>query len=329
MDAAYSYFLITAEEKNFTKAANRAHITQQSLSEHIKRLEENFRVKLFHRRPHVSLTEAGKIMYKRVLQLRHIEELMRRELQQNHNGHSGTLVVGMHTTRAKLILPEILPQFCTSYPGVSLSVLHAESDALLEQLFSGTIDLFLGTDCPNSPDTIQIPVKEARLYLVISNELFNQYMHAHFTQDTPSINLSHYTDLPLIMSPPNSRLYQTVSHFLADTGIRLTSRLTVSDTDTQLLLVGKNLGACFCNDLLLPKISQLNKTVFAGNPLHYYPVTGLTHHDSLRIVYSRYKYMPLYMQSFIQCIKDYFQQIPSHHIRLHEQFPFHNKKPHV
>ena len=56
------YFLITAEELNVTRAAERLYISQQALSSHIKRLEEEYQVQLFERRPSFHLTPEGEQM---------------------------------------------------------------------------------------------------------------------------------------------------------------------------------------------------------------------------------------------------------------------------
>ena len=59
---AFHIFLTVVEEMNFSRAANRLYITQQSLSGHIKRLEEHYHVRLFQRRPRLSLTPEGEAM---------------------------------------------------------------------------------------------------------------------------------------------------------------------------------------------------------------------------------------------------------------------------
>ena len=56
-------FLYAVEEMNFTRAAERAFVTQQCLSDHIRRLEKNYNVKLFDRTPKLKLTKAGEILY--------------------------------------------------------------------------------------------------------------------------------------------------------------------------------------------------------------------------------------------------------------------------
>lgn len=53
-------FMYAVEEMSFSKAAQKAFVTQQCLSNHIHRLEVSCGVKLFERTPHLQLTEAGK-----------------------------------------------------------------------------------------------------------------------------------------------------------------------------------------------------------------------------------------------------------------------------
>ena len=53
------YFLVLAEELNFTQSAERLHISQQSLSSHVSRLEKECGLQLISREPPLHLTEAG------------------------------------------------------------------------------------------------------------------------------------------------------------------------------------------------------------------------------------------------------------------------------
>lgn len=57
-----AYFIAAAEDLNFTKTAARLFISQQTLSNHIIRLEEACDTTLFNRKPHLSLTFAGEIL---------------------------------------------------------------------------------------------------------------------------------------------------------------------------------------------------------------------------------------------------------------------------
>ena len=66
------YFLVAAEELNFTRAAKRLYISQQSLSNHISNLEKEFDVVLFNRTSPLTLTYAGQALKTR--EMKHIRK---------------------------------------------------------------------------------------------------------------------------------------------------------------------------------------------------------------------------------------------------------------
>ena len=68
------YFLVAAEELNFTKAAKRLYISQQSLSNHISNLEKEFDIALFHRTTPLTLTYAGQVLEKRAREILELRE---------------------------------------------------------------------------------------------------------------------------------------------------------------------------------------------------------------------------------------------------------------
>ena len=70
------YFLVAAEEMNFTSAAKRLYVTQQTLSSHIQRLEQEYQVTLFNRKPRLSLTPEGERMVKYATRIVRLERVM-------------------------------------------------------------------------------------------------------------------------------------------------------------------------------------------------------------------------------------------------------------
>ena len=68
------YFIVTAEEMNFTKAAKRLFISQQSLSNHIAKLEDYFGVQLFDRNTPLTLTDAGESLLKSARKILNVKQ---------------------------------------------------------------------------------------------------------------------------------------------------------------------------------------------------------------------------------------------------------------
>ena len=62
MKQSFNIFLLVAEEMNIGRAARRAFVTQQCVSDHIRRLEQEYEVALFERKPSLHLTKAGETL---------------------------------------------------------------------------------------------------------------------------------------------------------------------------------------------------------------------------------------------------------------------------
>ena len=73
------YFLRAAEEKNITRAAQKLYISQQSLSGHIAKLEEELGVSLFERGGELKLTYAGERLYLLAQRICSLEQEILRE----------------------------------------------------------------------------------------------------------------------------------------------------------------------------------------------------------------------------------------------------------
>lgn len=305
MKNSWEYFLIAAEEKSISEAARKVFITQQAFSDQIKRLEQEYGVILFNRKPQLSLTKAGEIMAHRLQQMKSIENIMKTELLESKEGIRGQLRIGMHSTRAKIIMPDLLVEYQKKFPNVSLTVFHDESDNLEKKLLDGSIDMFLGVNVKSSPEIEKIHLMNAKIYLVISDELLNQY----FPKDKSFlkiISLEEFAHVPFIFSPEISRLYKTVKHFLDDKDFMLNNVLTISDTDTQILLTAKNCGACFCNQIMLKRIELLNKTQLVDNRLRYFLIKNMNQSDSIELIYNKNAYLPQYMKGFIKLLRKQF-----------------------
>jgi Transcriptional regulator len=305
MKNSWEYFLIAAEEKSISEAARKVFITQQAFSDHIKRLEEEYGVMLFNRKPQLSLTKAGEVMAHRLQQIKSVENIMKSELLESKEGIRGKLSIGMHSTRAKIIMPDLLVEYQKEFPNVSLTVFHDESDNLEKKLLDGSIDMFLGVNVKSSPQIEKVHLMNAKIYLVISDELLNQYFNKE-KKFLKAVSIEEFIQVPFIFSPEISRLYRTVKHFLDDRGLVLNNMLTISDTDTQILLTAKNCGACFCNQIMMQRIELLNKTQFIDNKLRYFRINHMNQTDSIDLIYNKNSYLPQYMKSFIELLHKQF-----------------------
>ena len=112
MDTSQKMFLLAVEEMNFTRAAKRAHVTQQCLSEHIKHLETELGTRLFERTPRLTITESGIALRKTLLRISNLEKNLTLKIQEIEEGQIGEIHLGLNATRAHILLPNIYITHC-------------------------------------------------------------------------------------------------------------------------------------------------------------------------------------------------------------------------
>ncbi|HVI48653.1 MAG TPA: LysR substrate-binding domain-containing protein [Chitinophaga sp.] len=137
-------FFEVARQKSFSRAGEELFISQPSVSAHIKALEEQYKTQLFERNGiQIELTAAGKLLYKRLQEVKRIQEDTEFSLSVLHGKEeaSGQLSLGASTTAALYILPKVLSAFHKEFPKVDVSLLNRNSEIVLEALLNKEINL--------------------------------------------------------------------------------------------------------------------------------------------------------------------------------------------
>lgn len=140
----HDVFLIVAQQKSFSKASQVLYITQPAISNHIKSLEKYYKITLFERSgTTIELTEAGKLLYERLMEAKQIQEQTEFEISRIKDvlQAKGELKLGASSTVALYILPKVLAAFTTQYPNISVTSLNRNSELILEALLNQTINI--------------------------------------------------------------------------------------------------------------------------------------------------------------------------------------------
>ena len=137
-------FAEVADTSHFTRAAERLHLTQPSLSRQIAALETALGVELFHRlRGNVTLTAAGERLLpiaKRMLADAQTAEAMMAELA---GLEGGRVRIGATPTLCTSLLVEVIAEYRRRHPAVAVEVLERGSKTLIDALIGGEVDLAL------------------------------------------------------------------------------------------------------------------------------------------------------------------------------------------
>jgi len=133
-------FVAAYEERSFTAAAVREHATQSGVSQHIRKLEEGFRVKLFNReKGQVAPTPAADAYYSRCIQiLRNIESS--NNAMRAFTGISGEVFVGLMPTMTRATLAPAIQRVVGEHPNMKIHVTESYSPILIQKVMAAELD---------------------------------------------------------------------------------------------------------------------------------------------------------------------------------------------
>ena len=164
------YFLAVAREENMTKAAERIHVTQPTLSKQLKALEEELGKQLFIRHAfHIELTDEGQLLRKRAEDLVTMADKISSEFASLDDLRGGELYFGLAESYQIRLLAREIRQFKVSYPDLRYHITSGSTELVLERLDKGILDFAVLVETPDYRKYNALEFPEAdRWGLVIS-----------------------------------------------------------------------------------------------------------------------------------------------------------------
>lgn len=131
-------FLHAAETLNFSETAKRLHMSQPSVSHHIKTLEQEMGAVLFTRtNTGLQLTEGGRLLLPWARRLLHDTNNMQAMMSSIQVDVVGELRITCSTTAGKYVLPQMAARFCQRFPGVKVRILVCTPEDVTFKLLEG------------------------------------------------------------------------------------------------------------------------------------------------------------------------------------------------
>ena len=307
------YFSELAKDLHMTRTANRLFISQQTLSNHIQRLEDHYGTRLLHRKPALALTTAGEFVlgFANVVNKEQVnlQDILSDIAQQER----GILRFGASALRLNLCLPAILPRFSARYPDVELRITDTVTARLEPLVLDGSLDFAVTLNGEEHPKLVSHQLMADQVYLCVADSLL-QNCYGEETQGLKEkaihgAEVKDFVRLPFCIF--NNRAGRQINQCFDDANIVPRAYITSTYTRIGTTACFQRLTACFISQMNL--VSQREDIPPDLNifPLHYkgQPLT-----QRLTLIRMKDRYLSHYSKFFLDLLFQYFSGVESVHL---------------
>jgi DNA-binding transcriptional LysR family regulator len=190
------YFVAVAEEANFTRAAERVHISQSGVSAQVRRLEEELGATLIDRSGRTAtLTAAGEAALDHAREVLGAARAVRQAVDDVSGVLRGRVDVGMVSGCTMTPLFDALAVFGAAHPGIEISLAEDNSDRLTEHVRDGHLDAALIGAADHTPRGLQAVT-------IVSERLVAAAPAGHpLAEHADGCTLAEVTAFPLVCMP--------------------------------------------------------------------------------------------------------------------------------
>lgn len=166
------YAVLLSQVRNFSQVAEELDISQPALSKQILNLETELGLKLFDRdHTPLTLTPAGEFFVQEARDLLYREQQLLQTMQRYKTGEEGRLSIGISPFRSMYLMPEIVKQVKSKYPGVQVVLRESGSDQLRKDAMEGKVD-FAIVNLPVEQSVLDVvPIEPDVLVLAVPAEM--------------------------------------------------------------------------------------------------------------------------------------------------------------
>ncbi|MBA2939922.1 LysR family transcriptional regulator [Paenibacillus sp. CGMCC 1.16610] len=289
------YAIQIAIERNFSRAAEKLHIAQPSLSQQLSKLEKEIGVLLFQRSTNsVELTHAGSLFVEKSQKILDMVEQLKKEMEDISQMKKGRLVVGSMPITGSTILPFVVPAFQTAYPDIEISLVE-ETSANLETLtMNGQTDISL----------LSLPLREESLIYetLLEEEIVLAVPPRHpLTQAQEPISISQLEKEAFIALKKGQGFRKLTLDLCQNAGIVPNIVFESSNMETVQSLVAAGMGIAFVPYLIskrsFSELSPVHLTL-EGRPTR-----------TLVIAYRKGRYLSKAAEAFVSTMKEVMRTI--------------------
>ena len=162
-------FCKVIELEGFSKAGKAVHLSQPTISSHIKDLENHFGCQLIDRLGKKAVpSKAGELLYTYARKLIALRDEAETAMDEFQGKIKGRLVIGGSTIPGGYILPQLIGAFTTDYPEVKISLIIGDTDQIIQDTLSGLLELGIVGAKPSDKNVAKEKLIEDEMRLIVT-----------------------------------------------------------------------------------------------------------------------------------------------------------------
>jgi DNA-binding transcriptional LysR family regulator len=283
-------FLSIAEEKSFSRAAEKMLRTQPAISIAIKRLEEELGESLFDRSSkNGSLTEAGRILLSYAQRMLNLREEALEAVGELRGMFRGRLTIGANESTSLYLLPPLLMEYRKRHPNIKIEVFRNISEKIPLEVSERNLDFgFLSYD-PMHPNLQSLEIHRDELVLVVPPK----HRLAKETQVTVKDLGEEQFVAHNVKTPSRTKIFELFAQHRTPLNICL--ELATLETIKEFVLLEAGIA-------ILPRLAV--EAEIKSGKLVEVAVKGMKIEKTLRLVYRREASLSHAAKSFLDIIKE-------------------------
>ncbi len=241
------YFIAVAEEANFTRAAERVHISQSGVSAQVRRLEEELGATLIDRSARTAtLTAAGEAALDHAREVLAAAQAVRQAVDDVSGVLRGRIDVGMVSGCTMTPLFDALAAFGTAHSAIEISLTEANSDRLTERVRAGELDVALIGAAGRTPQGLEA-------LTIVSERLVAGAPAGHpLIGRKDTCTLAEVTAHPLVCMPQGTGVRAVLDVACAGRQLAPEIALVASAPDAVADLAQRGLGVAILSESMAP-----------------------------------------------------------------------------
>lgn len=288
-----NYFIKAAEMLHFTEAAAACFVTQSTLSQQIKHLEEELSTLLFDRvGKQVRLTEAGDVFLTHARQIVLDVKKSRQAISELNNLVIGDLKIGVTYAFSSMLLPALAP-FSSKYPGIKIVVEYGTAGELERQLKQGDLDVILAFHDQSENDDQSLEMEHlfsSRITMVVSRK--------HPLATLKKISLTELAKIELILPSKGFSSRDLLNELFRKSRLSPLIKIEMNDVHSLLSMVEEGNWATIINE----------KAIITWENLVTIPISGKEYYKQAFILWQKGGYRKrsatLFVEELIRTILD-------------------------